>query len=148
MSTRSVIAIEDPNKQCRAIYCHFDGYVSNNGRLLLEHYNTPELAEALLALGSLSCLAERPAPDPGEKHSYDHPVSDICIAYHRDRGEEFSRPKVWHDANSLLSKASDSYWAEYVYLLRDGKWYVDSPYQPHGWRLVEDVLKEQNDESN
>ena len=148
MSTRSVIAIEDLDKQCRGIYCHFDGYVSNNGRLLVEHYNTPELAEALLALGNLSCLGERLAPEPGEAHDYDNPVRDICIAYHRDRGEDYQPPKFWHDANYLLSKASDSYWAEYVYLFREGLWYVDSAYQPLGWRPVAEVLKDEESKSD
>lgn len=142
MSTRAVIAIEYPNATCKAAYTHWDGYPTHNGRLLVEHYNTPERIEALLALGALSCLAERLAPEPGENHSYDRPVRDICIAYHRDRGEKFRPPKLWHDANYLLSKASDDYWAEYVYLFRNGEWYVDSTYEPHGWRPVADVLKE------
>lgn len=149
MSTRSVIAIENPEtKKCRAIYVHFDGYISNNGQLLIDHYNTLELAETLLALGNLSCLEKRLAPNPDEKHSYDNPVSDICVTYHRDRGENFKPPKTWDDANYLLSKASNHYWAEYVYLFRDGQWYVDSPYQPHGWRLVADVLQELADEED
>lgn len=146
MSTRSVIAIELPDKTCKATYCHWDGYPSHCGRLLVEHYDTPELAEDLLALGTLSALAPRLAPQSGEEHSYDRPVGNICIAYHRDRGEPFRPPKTWRDADYLLGKASDTYWAEYVYLFRNGQWYVDKTYEPHGWRPVADVLKEDEDD--
>ena len=38
----------------------------------------------------------------------------------------------------------DAYWAEYVYLFRNGKWYVNTPYRPKEWRLVEEVLKRNN----
>ena len=31
MSTRGIIAIEDPNKTCRAIYVHFDMYLDGAG---------------------------------------------------------------------------------------------------------------------
>lgn len=142
MSTRSIIAIEYPDGSCKASYCHHDGYPSHNGRLLVDHHNTPEAVEALLTLGALSCLGVRLAPSSGEKHSYDCPGRDICIAYHRDRGEEFQPSELWPDANELLSNAADSYWAEYVYIFRNGEWHVDSPYEPCGWRTVVDVLQE------
>lgn len=51
MSTRSLIAIKQTDGTVKSIYCHWDGYVSHNGRLLIEHYATPEAVEELLALG-------------------------------------------------------------------------------------------------
>lgn len=146
MSTRGLIAIEDADGKCRSTYAHFDMYVSNAGRILIQHYETLEQAEALLALGFLSALGERLAPEPGENHDYDNPLPDVCIAYHRDRGEDMRPPTVWPNADEMLAKAADRFWAEYVYLFRDGKWYVDAAYQPHGWRLVEDVLREHDNE--
>ena len=38
MSTRSNIAIQRRNKQVEVIYCHCNGYLSYNGKMLLEHY--------------------------------------------------------------------------------------------------------------
>jgi hypothetical protein len=140
MSTRGLIAIEDADKTCRSCYLHFDSYVDGAGRVLVNHYKTAEKVEALLALGFLSALGERLAPESGEKHDYDNPLRDVCIAYHRDRGEELRPSTVWKNADDMLAQASDKFWAEYCYLFRDGKWYVDSTYQPHGWRLVENVL--------
>lgn len=144
MSTRALISIEDAEKKCRSIYVHFDGYPSGAGRILIDHYNTRESAEALLTLGFLSALGECLAPNPDEHHDYENPVEGVCIAYHRDRGEAFRPATIWANAEEMRSKASDRFWAEYVYLFRDGRWYVNTTYRPSEWRLVEEVLKERN----
>ena len=116
MSTRSLIALKQTDGTVKSIYCHWDGYVSHNGRLLIEHYATPETIEELLALGPLSALREHPAPPPGTHHS------------------------------EMLAKASEEYWADYCYLFRDGKWYIDAACEPAGWREVAEVLKENEKE--
>lgn len=144
MSTRSLIAVKQNDGTVKSIYSHFDGYPDHNGRLLLENYNSLELASALLELGALSVLAERMNPEPGEDHSYDSPQPDICIAYHRDRGEEYRPPAVWTSTEHIIHDAADCTWAEYVYLFQDGAWYVDKTYHPEGWRLVADVLAEED----
>ena len=56
MATRSRIAIEDQTGKVRSIYCHWDGYPSNNGRILLKHFRTQEKVESLIELGSISSL--------------------------------------------------------------------------------------------
>ena len=71
-------------------------------------------------------------------------AQDVCHAYHRDYGEKLCPPRVWADADEMLARAADAYWAEYVYLFRNGKWYVNTTYRPKEWRLVEEVLKERN----
>ncbi len=38
MGTRSTIAIANADGTVQSVYCHWDGYVSNNGFLLLCHY--------------------------------------------------------------------------------------------------------------
>ena len=38
MSTRSSIAIKHGDR-IKSIYCHSDGYLEYNGRVLLEHYS-------------------------------------------------------------------------------------------------------------
>lgn len=146
MSTRGLIAIQDPDGKVRSSYCHFDMYLDGGGVLLLEHYNSPEKVEALLALGYLSTLGSQLAPLPGEIHNYDCPLPDVCIAYHRDRGETFRYPAVWDNASYMLSRAADQYWAEYVYLFRDGEWFFDTPYQLQGWQRVKTTLQENIDE--
>ena len=49
MATRSKIAIEDQDGTVRSIYCHWDGYPSHHGPILLEHYTTQEKVESLIA---------------------------------------------------------------------------------------------------
>ena len=57
MATRSTIAVEFADGHVEQVYCHYDGYLSNNGRLLLEHYNRTA-AEQLVASGNMSALGE------------------------------------------------------------------------------------------
>lgn len=139
MSTRGLIAIEAADRSCRSIYVHFDMYPSGAGVCLNAHYNTKERIEALFALGDLSGLGGRLSNDDPEPDA-----QDVCHAYHRDYGEKLCPPRVWADADEMLARAEDAYWAEYVYLFRDGKWYVNTTYRPREWRLVEEVLKERN----
>lgn len=143
MGTRSVIAVEDSKtKQVRAIYCHWDGYVHGGvGETLHLHYQDENKIAELLALGSVSCLQENVAPADGVKHDFDNPADGVTIAYHRDRGEDYDPPQEYETAQALLNVAGDRYWAEYVYLRRDGKWYVGSPFEPkNGFVTVESVL--------
>lgn len=68
------------------IYCHWDGYPSHNGKLLLENYNTPEKVDALINMGSISILDK--SMEAPEGHTFDTPVDGYTIFYHRDRGEK------------------------------------------------------------
>jgi len=87
MATRSRIAIEDQTGKVRSIYCHWDGYPSNNGRILLQHYKTQEKVESLIALGSISSLAPETEIPEGVEHNFETPAKGITVAYNRDRGE-------------------------------------------------------------
>jgi hypothetical protein len=88
MATRSTIAIEDQNGKVRSIYCHWDGYPSNNGRILFENYKTQEKVESLIALGSISSLRPEVDIPEGVHHNFQNQDEDITVAYHRDRGED------------------------------------------------------------
>lgn len=86
MSTNSIIGIKRLDGTEKYIYCHWDGYVEGNGLLLQLCYDTPEKIERLLDLGDLSTLNEYLETD--QPHSFDNPQPNVCVAYHRDRGEE------------------------------------------------------------
>lgn len=88
MATRSTITIQLGENEFKQIYCHYDGYLSNNGRTLLDHYNSREEVTELIELGDLSILAENLAPKEGEIHTFDNYVEGVCLAYGRDRGED------------------------------------------------------------
>ena len=67
MATRSTIALEYADGTVDQIYCHWDGYLENNGKILVEHYMDPFKVQQLMALGDISSLG----PNIGEKHSFD-----------------------------------------------------------------------------
>ena len=110
MSTPSFIGVLYKEGIIKFVYCHSDGYPSYLGKMLLEHYNTPELATALVDLGSLSMVRERLAPDEGETHSFDTPVrhgpkGGVTTAYHRDRGDDLEIDSEVVDTPVVLKNA-------------------------------------------
>ena len=72
MSTRSHIGIWNEDGSLDVIYCHWDGYPSYNGALLLHRYQDPEKIRELIALGDISSLAESVKPAEGE-HTFESP---------------------------------------------------------------------------
>ena len=121
MATRSSIATEKDGKITR-IYCHWDGYLSHNGNLLLKYYNTQKKVDELLALGNISSLREKVKPRKNQKHTFDKPLKNVTIAYHRDRGEEFAQ---WGSRQ------------EFNYLFKDGIWYYNRENGVHWGKLIE-----------
>lgn len=116
MATRSTIAIELEDGKVKQVYCHWDGYLDNNGQILLNNYDRNK-TEQLIALGDISSLEE----EVGEKHSFDERGVGTTF-YGRDRGEEDTGYKLFHDFDHYRN---DHQYEEYEYILRkDDKWYV------------------------
>ena len=120
MATRSTIAVIDNDGTVKQVYCHWDGYLSYNGRLLKQEYNSLKLANELVSFGDMSILAENINPTHPD-HSYDSAQEGVCVYYGRDRGESNTDPKVFKDLNEFLDKRRDE---EYNYLFKDGEWLV------------------------
>jgi len=59
MATRSLIALDNTGV-FTSIYCHWDGYLTGVGRILLENYTDINDVEELLDLGDLSTLGYHP----------------------------------------------------------------------------------------
>jgi hypothetical protein len=117
MATRSTISIRNADGSYTGIYCHWDGYLENNGRILSEHYTDEEKIHQLMALGSLSSLA----PEIGTKHDFDAAPRGECNAYGRDRGET----NVAAVTRPTFQALRDSLCEEYNYLWEDGAWKVE-----------------------
>lgn len=140
MATRSTIGMKNEKGEIKAVYCHWDGYPEYVGRTLVANYFTAEKIEELLALGDLSSLGERVKPNENEVHSYDNPVQDVTVAYHRDRGEELQEARTFKTIDEVIEYFD---WNEYYYIFEDGEWYV---YYCDGTKnLVEDLLLEQEE---
>jgi hypothetical protein len=150
MATRSRIGIENEDGSVSSVYCHWDGYPSNNGKILVDHYTDREKVKELIALGSISSLKENVAPPalppdiigirmlkefkvlPKSDHTFDTPQDDVTIAYHRDRGEDLREARI--DASLEAFEKKDN--EEYGYVLtNDNVWLVTE----HG-RALKSVL--------
>ena len=56
MGTRSRIGLALGPDQIISVYCHYDGYIQNNGRILRDKYTTKEQVQELIDGGDMSCL--------------------------------------------------------------------------------------------
>jgi len=141
MGTRSRIGVMHGDK-VKSVYCHWDGYLANNGRILQEHYDSTK-ANNLVALGDLSSLR----PEIGEKHAfssletpmdeeaYDKLYGNMTTFYGRDRGEENVEWKVAHTFEEFLDQVN-SCGGEYYYVMKDGVWYCGDVYESHPTELT------------
>ena len=140
MGTRSRIGVMHGDV-CKSVYCHWDGYLEHNGRILQEYYNSSR-ANELVALGDISSLGEL----IGEKHPFSpHTSAEDKIAheaadaagwttfYNRDRGESGSEFTTDLTFDSFLNRV-DECGAEYYYIMQNGVWYTGCPGK--GSRLV------------
>ena len=134
MGTHSRIAVMH-GTVCKSVYCHWDGYLSFNGRILQESYDSSK-ANKLVALGDLSSLRAT----IGEKHafsSFDLPAEEVeafktltenmCTFYGRDRGEKHTEWKVAVNFETFLEQCYNS-GAEYYYIMKDDVWYCGDTY--------------------
>lgn len=143
ISTRSYIAKKIGEDAYLTIYCHADGYLTYNGAMLLDHYNTPERVDALLALGDISTLQEKLEPDPNSPHSfnYDERQEGVTVAYGRDRGETGTGARV----ATLADLNDESNWTEYVYVFdENNQWkYFKTGQAENGLHDVHDDLEKE-----
>ena len=121
MSTRSRIGILHADGTTETIYCHSDGYPDQQMPILTGHYENAEKVKALLALGDISYLAERIAPDAEEPHSFENPADGVTVAYHRDRNEP---PQPAQRHSSIDALKADNWDISFFYLFdaENGAW--------------------------
>lgn len=107
MATHCNIAYVQQDGTVKSSYVHFDGYLQGVGDYLLNHFNDEQEAKALVDLGSLSSVGTSNAES---------------VAYHRDRGEDWSynKPKIHADIEEYEKEAGMAY----LYLWNGGNWYM------------------------
>ena len=109
MGTRSRIGLTIGD-QILSVYCHYDGYIEHNGKILVESYSNKELLEDLINGGDMSSLRSehcwnsepvklvRQYPDGSTKsellkdaegdHIYSPVKAEPLPLYYSERGEE------------------------------------------------------------
>lgn len=131
MGTHSTIALEHPDGKIDQIYCHYDGYIEWNGKVLFEYYSTFDKVKQLIELGCMSVLKDK----IGEKHDF-NVKSDCCKFYGRDRDELGCEAERFEDYLEYLSGEKEAY----NYILRhDGNWYVQ--HADKKFSLLSDCLR-------
>ena len=153
MATRSTIALEFADGTIGQVYCHWDGYLSHNGKMLIEYYSNPFILRDLIDLGDISSLR----PSIGTKHpfsQFDNGMSteefnalyrDMTTFYGRDRGENNTKVRYFKDYEHFLVDGQEE---EYDYILRNvnGKatWFVSDhggDFQSLAGALIEEILE-------
>jgi hypothetical protein len=122
MSTRSFIGIVQEDGTVKGVYCHSDGYPSNQMPLLTENYTVAKKVDELVSLGDMSQLDRRICPPKNSKHSFDHRRKGVCVYYGRDRGEDSNAIKPTVIERKKLASFIKRGWYQYAYLFKDGKW--------------------------
>jgi len=150
MATHSAIGVMHGDK-CKAVYCHWDGYLSHNGRILLEHYSDSAKANHLVALGDISSLGK----EIGEKHpfspfdlpeemrnmtqgQFEEKFGNMTTFYGRDRDETGVEFKTFFNDQELFAGID----AEYFYVMHDGVWFVSTGAE---WSLLSEALAKETE---
>ena len=101
MGTRSTIALEFADGTVEQVYCHWDGYLENNGAILAQNYMDPFKVKELLALGGFSSLQNT--------------VEETAEQAYTQRGEELHVNK-YKNADEYFDCCQQE---EYDYILRN-----------------------------
>lgn len=102
MATRSWIGIKEKDK-IEVVYCHNDGYPSNQEPLLKNNYKNKSYIQDLLLQGCMSSLG---------------PDIENCVFYHRDIGE-----KLAGNESCIFDRLEDAEGGcDYMYLFENNKW--------------------------
>lgn len=129
MATRSRIGILNEDKMTvESVYCHWDGYLSNNGKLLNEHWKDLESVKELIRLGDLSSLGTT--------------IQD-SVFYGRDRKDVGAEAR----SHSLIRWVDSGHDYEYLYTPSLGTWsYRDTGADIRGpWTLLSEALNEKEE---
>jgi hypothetical protein len=126
MGTRSTIAIEFADNSVSQVYCHWDGYLENNGMILQTEYMDPFKVRDLIDLGDFSSLR-----DTVEETKEG--------AYHFSRDEEFT-VRRYMDADEYFADCQQE---EYDYIMRnvDGvaTWFVRCYATDGVWATIDEA---------
>lgn len=139
MGTRSTIAMEFLDGTVQQIYCHWDGYLSHNGKILQEHYTSPAKVQELVSLGDLSSLEG----EIGKKHAFMNPPPGVCTFYGRDRNETGTEARKFRSFDKYVT---DHSYEEFEYIFRpDSKgqytWFVCGHDDSSDYVPLADALK-------
>jgi len=122
MGTRSLVGVMH-GTVCKSVYCHYDGYLSYTGQILQKHYDSTK-ANALVARGDNSGVKETLE----EMNFYEDRQSE------GEDVKEFINSTPWqvaHTFDEFLDQVQGCF-AEYYYVMKEGRWYAGAVYDTPG----------------
>jgi len=122
MGTRSRVGVMHGDT-CKSVYCHYDGYLSYTGQILQKHYDSTK-ANALVARGDNSGVKETLE----EMNFYEDRQSE------GEDVKEFINSTPWqvaHTFDEFLDQVQGCF-AEYYYVMKEGRWYAGAVYDTPG----------------
>ena len=109
MATRGRIGIQLSDDSILSIYCHYDNYPEFQGRVLRDHYDTPEKVKALIDGGDVSCTWTNAGWN-------NETLPEVGPLYYSARGEDCP-PRYDNSMNDFLSNGE-----EYSYVFTSAGW--------------------------
>jgi len=104
MSTRSNIVLLKENGACSAVYCHYDGYLEHNGKMLLDNYTSTKDVRALVAMGNIRSL--KPTLDEMVEEEFTEPPQNFKrLASYMDQVDTLFIEFIY-----LWSEEEESWW--------------------------------------
>lgn len=122
---RSLIAKQLNHGKFKFIYVHNDGDIWSAGKMLVEHYDTEEKVDKLLALGDISWLG---------------PQHNVTFSYMRDRGDTDTKPVI----GSLKKMEETGFVRDCVNIYiftHEGEWKITHPDIIRLWTNLKGILK-------
>ncbi len=104
MSTRCLIAYEKPNGEVESVYCHFDGYLSGVGKMLVDNYVTETKIQELISGGDFRSLKENISDIEYYDDASTVSRNEYCFVSNAEpQYHEYLYKFVSHDANNKAS---------------------------------------------
>jgi hypothetical protein len=119
MGTRSTIALEFADGTVEQVYCHWDGYLEHNGKILQAHYMDPFKLRDLIDLGGFSSLC--PTVDVTAETAYTQRGEDLCVNKYKNTDEYFDCSQQEEYDYILRNVNSTATWFVRCYAT-DGVW--------------------------
>jgi hypothetical protein len=119
MGTRSTIALEFADGTVEQVYCHWDGYLENNGQILQQSYMDPFKLKELVALGGFSSLSE--TVEGTAETAYTQRGEELCVNKYKNADEYFAECQQEEYDYILRNVGGVAVWFVRAYVT-DGKW--------------------------
>ena len=117
MSTNSSIGVRNDDGGVEYIYCHWDGSIGNNGRVLMQYFNSKEAAQELVDLGDVSALDVEGRD--GDETEVGEIVEINGCNVNVYTGKRAGKKRYAHSPSDMVKNRGS---AEYIYVFDDSWW--------------------------